>query len=123
MIVEVGGDFRECCVLKGASCAFGVFDGVHLGHQMVMKTAMEKAAQKGVKAMVVTFGAHPFSVLCPDKEPARLATVEQKEEYIAAVGIDGLVPAHDKAFAQRIAGIILPAAAPIYSSFGCRCRF
>ena len=56
-------EITDCC---GAVVALGTFDGVHLGHQMVMKTAMEKAAEKGVKAMVVTFGAHPFSVLWQD---------------------------------------------------------
>ena len=58
---------------------------------MVMKTAIKRAAAGGVKTMVVTFTAHPMSVLCPEKEPLRLATIAQKAEYIEAVGIDGLV--------------------------------
>lgn len=89
--MQVFHSFQEITDCKGAVVALGTFDGVHLGHQMVMKTAMERAAAYGVKTMVVTFSAHPLSVLMPEREPARLATVEQKKEYIEGVGIDGLV--------------------------------
>ena len=116
-------EITDCC---GAVVALGTFDGVHLGHQMVMKTAMEKAAEKGVKAMVVTFGAHPFSVLCPEKGMVRLATVEQKEAYIAAVGIDGLVllpmtkhllRESPESFCQQLLQYIHPSAVVVGSNF------
>ena len=116
-------EITDCC---GAVVALGTFDGVHLGHQMVMKTAIEKAAKKGVKAMVITFGAHPLSVLCPDKEPARLATVKQKEQYIAAVGIDGLVllpmtqhllKESPESFCQQLLTYIHPSAIVVGSNF------
>lgn len=89
--MEVFHSFEEITDYKGAVVALGTFDGVHLGHQKVMRTAMDKAAETGGKSVVITFAAHPFSVLCPKKEPARLATVGQKIRYIAEVGIDGLV--------------------------------
>ena len=83
--------FQEVTNCQGAVVALGTFDGVHLGHQKVMRTAIDKAAETGGKSVVVTFAAHPLSVLCPEKEPIRLATVEQKIQYIAGVGIDALV--------------------------------
>lgn len=83
--------FQEVTNCQGAVVALGTFDGVHLGHQKVMRTAIEKAAEVGGKSVVVTFAAHPLSVLCPEKEPIRLATVEQKIQYVAEVGIDALV--------------------------------
>ncbi|MCH4178595.1 MAG: bifunctional riboflavin kinase/FAD synthetase [Megasphaera sp.] len=89
--MQVFHSFQEIKDCDGAIVALGTFDGVHLGHQKVMRTAMEKAAVHKVKSIVVTFESHPLSVLCPDKEPPRLATVEQKEQYIADVGIDALV--------------------------------
>ena len=89
--MEIFHSFQEITGFTGAVVALGTFDGVHRGHQMVMKTAIKRAAACGVKTMVVTFTAHPLSVLCPDKEPLRLATIGQKAEYIEAVGIDGLV--------------------------------
>ena len=89
--MEIFHSFQEITGFTGAVVALGTFDGIHKGHQMVMKTAIKRAAAGGVKTMVVTFTAHPMSVLCPEKEPLRLATIGQKAEYIEAVGIDGLV--------------------------------
>ena len=89
--MEIFHSFQEITGFTGAVVALGTFDGIHKGHQMVMKTAIKRAAAGGVKTMVVTFTAHPMSVLCPEKEPLRLATIAQKAEYIEAVGIDGLV--------------------------------
>lgn len=89
--MEIFHSFQEITGFTGAVVALGTFDGIHKGHQMVMKTAIKRAAAGSVKTMVVTFTAHPMSVLCPEKEPLRLATIGQKAEYIEDVGIDGLV--------------------------------
>ena len=89
--MEIFHSFQEITGFTGAVVALGTFDGIHKGHQMVMKTAIKRAAAGGVKTMVVTFTAHPMSVLCPEKEPLRLATIGQKAEYIEDVGIDGVV--------------------------------
>lgn len=89
--MEIFHSFQDITGFTGAVVVLGTFDGIHKGHQMVMKTAIKRAAAGGVKTMVVTFTAHPMSVLCPEKEPLRLATIAQKAEYIEAVGIDGLV--------------------------------
>ena len=89
--MEIFHSFQEITGFTGAVVALGTFDGIHKGHQMVMKTAIKRAAAGGVKTMVVTFTAHPMSVLCPETEPLRLATIGQKAEYIEDVGIDGLV--------------------------------
>lgn len=89
--MEIFHSFQEIAGFTGAVVALGTFDGVHRGHQLVMKAAKKQAAARGVKTLVVTFAAHPLSVLCPDKEPLRLATLRQKASYIAATGMDGLV--------------------------------
>lgn len=65
--MEVFHSFEEITDYKGAVVALGTFDGVHLGHQKVMRTAMDKAAETGGKSVVITFAAHPFSVLCPKR--------------------------------------------------------
>lgn len=89
--MQVFHSFEEAQDYTATVVALGTFDGVHLGHQMVMKTAIDTARKMQAKAVVVTFAAHPLSVLCPEKEPVRLATVQQKERYIRELGLDGLV--------------------------------
>jgi len=59
--------------------AIGVFDGVHLGHQAVVKSLEGKVA-------TFTFEPHPLSVIAPDRVPPRLTTLEQKVAYMRAQG-------------------------------------
>jgi riboflavin kinase/FMN adenylyltransferase len=64
--------------------AIGVFDGVHLGHQAVVKSLAGKRA-------ALTFEPHPLAVIAPDRVPARLTTLEQKVAYLRAQGAVGVV--------------------------------
>jgi riboflavin kinase / FMN adenylyltransferase len=69
----------------------GFFDGVHLGHQEVIRGTVEAAKDRDARSVAVTFDRHPREVLTPGEEPRLLTTVERKAELIAACGIDALV--------------------------------
>lgn len=69
----------------------GFFDGVHLGHQTVLRTAVRAARARAVPAVAVTFDKHPREILTPGKEPRLLTTVERKAALISETGIDHLV--------------------------------
>lgn len=58
--------------------AIGVFDGVHLGHQAVIRAAMEDARAANGTAVALTFDPHPMRVLVPDKAPPLLTSTEHK---------------------------------------------
>ncbi len=124
--MKVFHSFQEITGCNGAVVALGTFDGVHLGHQKVMAVAMEHAAACHGKSVVVTFAAHPFSVLCPEKEPLRLATVEQKIQSIAGIGIDALVllpmdrsliDESPQEFCQQLLAYLHPAAIVVGANF------
>ncbi|MFS1518420.1 bifunctional riboflavin kinase/FAD synthetase [Bacillus sp. SCS-151] len=71
--------------------ALGFFDGVHLGHQKVIKTAKEIANQLGMKSAVMTFFPHPSVVLASkEKHVEYITTQAAKEQYIANLGVDML---------------------------------
>ena len=59
--------------------AIGVFDGVHLGHQAVVRSLSGNVA-------ALTFEPHPLAVIAPDRVPPRLTTLEQKVAYLRAQG-------------------------------------
>lgn len=71
------------------SLAVGFFDGVHLGHQQVIKTAIKHANEKGIKSAVMTFDPHPSIVLGGRNEKVFYITpLEQKIEKLKGLGVD-----------------------------------
>lgn len=71
--------------------AIGIFDGVHLGHQELMRRARMEARRRGCASVVYTFEPHPVRVLSPDQCPKLLTTREQKLAQLAKLGIDAIV--------------------------------
>ena len=66
----------------------GVFDGLHLGHQLVMRTVSERARGVGAVPTVITFDPHPRAVLHPQSAPPLLQTLDQKVEGFGVLGIE-----------------------------------
>lgn len=82
------------------SLAVGVFDGVHLGHQAVIRSATREARVAGGKTIVVTFEPHPIRVLRPEKAPKILASLPHKAILLERLGVDFLlVVPFDRVFA------------------------
>lgn len=69
----------------------GNFDGVHLGHQKVMRATVAGAVRRGVPSVACTFDPHTLEVLRPEAAPPRLQTLEQKLDSIAELGLDATV--------------------------------
>ncbi|HVS21404.1 MAG TPA: bifunctional riboflavin kinase/FAD synthetase [Pyrinomonadaceae bacterium] len=86
----------------------GVFDGLHLGHQLIMQTVVERARTVGAVPTVITFEPHPRAVLHPESAPPLLQTFDQKIEALGVLGIEQTIVIHfDKAFAEIGAGDFL----------------
>ena len=94
---------RRDRLAPGAATAIsiGVFDGVHLGHQHVLRQLRADAERLGVATAVVTFDTHPALVLRPESAPRLLTTLPQKLELLAANGVDVVYVVH---FDQERAG-------------------
>jgi riboflavin kinase/FMN adenylyltransferase len=71
-----------------AVVAIGSFDGVHLGHQYLLKRVKALAAEPGARSVVVTFEPHPRCVLEPSRCPKSLTTIEERLGLLHALGID-----------------------------------
>jgi riboflavin kinase/FMN adenylyltransferase len=65
----------------------GVFDGLHLGHQLIVRTVVERARAAVAVPTVVTFDPHPRAVLHPESSPPLLQTFDQKIEALALLGV------------------------------------
>jgi len=76
---------RKVCV------AIGVFDGVHLGHQQIIRQTLADAHQHDGIALVVTFDRHPSSIVAPEHEPPLIYPLPQKLRTIDSLGTDALL--------------------------------
>jgi len=89
--------------LQDSVVALGTFDGVHRGHQQVIRTTREIARREGRKSVVVTFEPLPRAVVGERREPMRLiTTLEAKEKIIENMGIDALLVIH---FSRKLAQV------------------
>jgi riboflavin kinase/FMN adenylyltransferase len=76
---------------RSAAVTIGFFDGVHRGHQAVIRRTVEVASQRGGDSAAVTFDRHPLETLSPGKAPPLLTTLERKAELVSRLDVDRLV--------------------------------
>lgn len=95
-------------IARGTVLTLGVFDGLHLGHQRIMQTVVERARSIGAVPTAITFDPHPRSVLHPDQAPPLLQTLDQRLANFEHLGIEqAIVIRFDGEFAAQDAGIFL----------------
>lgn len=71
--------------------SIGFFDGVHRGHQSIIRRAVAQAQDSGVRSVVVTFDRHPMEVVKPGSQPRLLMTLARRATTIASLGVDLVV--------------------------------
>jgi riboflavin kinase/FMN adenylyltransferase len=77
--------------LKGAVVALGTFDGLHRGHQKILKAAVVYSRKIGVASLAITFDPHPQQIIAPERGLKLLTTLPEREELFCKMGVDGVV--------------------------------
>src|SRR5690348_13935604 len=82
--------------------AIGFFDGVHLGHQQIIRQTITDARRHGALALVISFDLHPNTIVAPARVPPLIYSLPQKLRAIESLGPDALLLIHfDKPFSQK----------------------
>jgi riboflavin kinase/FMN adenylyltransferase len=89
--MKLAASARELRLASKPSLAIGFFDGVHLGHQQIIRQAVADAQQHNTAAVVLTFDQHPSTVVAPHHVPPLIQGREQRVQSIAALGPDALL--------------------------------
>jgi riboflavin kinase/FMN adenylyltransferase len=82
---EVPGDLGRTAVV------IGNFDGVHLGHQHVVREARAAADAEGLRVVAVTFDPHPMAVLRPEHAPTTITDLETRAGLLQTAGVDDVL--------------------------------
>jgi riboflavin kinase/FMN adenylyltransferase len=88
--------------------AIGFFDGVHLGHQQIIRQTIADARQHEALSLVVTFDRHPSTVVAPNRVPPLIYSLPQKLRVIESLGAEVLLLIHfDTAFSEQSGEIFI----------------
>jgi riboflavin kinase/FMN adenylyltransferase len=82
---------RQTDLPRGCVATIGNFDGMHVGHQQIVRGVVERARELGRPSAVITFHPHPLTVVAPDRVPKQIITLSQKEELLREMGVDAML--------------------------------
>ncbi len=99
---HITGSERLDSSLRGGVVAIGNFDGVHRGHQTVLRRALDEARAAGAPALVLTFEPHPRKVFRPDVPLFVLTPPPMKARLLQELGFDAMV---EQPFSREFASL------------------
>lgn len=82
---------RQTDLPRGCVATIGNFDGMHVGHQQIVRGVVERAQSLGRPSVVITFHPHPLSIVAPDRVPKQILTLAQKEELLREMDVDAML--------------------------------
>lgn len=88
---QIIADYRDFPLGGASSVGLGNFDGVHLGHQEIIKTCLVGAKRNDMTSVAFTFHPHPTRILIPHRSPQLLLTLDERREILGLMGVDRIV--------------------------------
>src|SRR3989442_1822091 len=99
--MKVATSLADADISHPTIVSIGNFDGLHLGHQEILKTVVRRSKELGLRSLAMTFSPHPVRFLAPDRPLRLISTLEQKLHLIENAGIDIVFVAQfDAAFSR-----------------------
>jgi riboflavin kinase/FMN adenylyltransferase len=86
--MKVVSDLSDAALNEPCVLSIGNFDGLHRGHQAILKQVVERARQLRIRPAVFTFAPHPVRVLAPQVAPRLISTLPQKIRLLESAGVE-----------------------------------
>lgn len=87
--------------MLGTVATMGNFDGIHLGHQALVRNTVEESKRLGYPSTVLTFEPHPLKILAPERAPSLILSYEDKIALLQSLGVDIVIAQRfDRQFAS-----------------------
>jgi riboflavin kinase / FMN adenylyltransferase len=83
--------YENAEIARPTVLTLGVFDGLHLGHQLIIGRVVARAREAGAVPTVITFDPHPRALLHPESAPPLLQTFDQKVEAFGVLGVEQVI--------------------------------
>jgi riboflavin kinase / FMN adenylyltransferase len=100
-MLVIARDLSECAGFGPSAVTMGIFDGVHAGHRVLLRTTVAIARERGLHPVALTFDPHPAMVVAPDRVPRLLMPLEERCQAILEQGIEHILILHfDSAVAK-----------------------
>jgi riboflavin kinase/FMN adenylyltransferase len=100
-VVSFREDFSSQCPVI---VTIGNFDGMHLGHQFIIRKVVDEARQRRCAGILITFDPHPQEVLHPQKAIAKICTPELRNRLLREMGLDAVYIIHFTPGFSRLSG-------------------
>ena len=116
--------YNQLTYINNSSLGLGFFDGLHLGHKVVLKNVIHVAKKYNTQSVVILFNEHPVNVLSSTKIP-EIITLDEKIKMLDELGIDNVVILDFKSILSMKADdylqdILVKYFSPIAISIACR---
>ena len=90
--MKIYNNLSEFSKLKHAIVTIGTFDGVHFGHQKIIKQLVAKAKADGGESVILTFFPHPRMIIDPENQDLKMInTINEKAKILENLGVDHLI--------------------------------
>ena len=87
----IARDLSQAVGFKPCALTIGNFDGVHMAHRRLLRSAVESASRTGLRPAVLMFDPHPSCIVAPERAPRLLTSIEERCELIRGEGIEDVL--------------------------------
>src|SRR5947208_17200677 len=90
-MILINDPLRQTDLPRGCVATIGNFDGMHIGHQAIIRGVVARPRETGRPSAAITFNPHPLSIVAPDRVPPQVLTLPPNHQLPRDMRVDALI--------------------------------